>query len=104
MNYELQDKDKREEGGTTHKCKRAYRQLHERLVVCQGAQQTAYQFRGEAIKGQRRFVKQNVLADRIDTNVDQSHEFLLVVFRLLLLLGRAASVLCSGYVGKEQDV
>lgn len=27
-----------------------------------------------------------------------------MVFRLLLLLRRAASVLCSGYVGKEQDV
>jgi len=63
-------KDKVEEGGTTHKCKRAYRQLREGLVVRQGVPQTAHQFRWQAIKGQRRFVKQYVLADLIDANVD----------------------------------
>ena len=61
-------------------------------MVRQGIQQTPDKLRGEAIKWQWRFVKQNILANLVDADVDQRHEFFLVVLRLLLLLGRAASV------------
>ena len=60
-------------------------------MVRQGIQQAAHQLRGKAIKWQWCFVKENVFANFVDADVDQRHEFLLVVLRLLLL-GRAASV------------